>query len=826
LNHTARLLLRQFTDPIVLILFGATIVSMVVGDVTDGVIILAIIVPSGLLSFWQEHRAGETMKALIARVQVHVEVMRGGVEVTVPLEEVVVGDEVLLRVGDVVPGDMQIAESKGLQLDESALTGESFAAERAVGELARFGTHVVAGQGRGVVSAIGEATQFGALEKSLAGKDIKTGFEKGMTRFGLLLMRAMIFLLVGLLVVNIALHRPLLESLLFSIALAVGLTPQLLPAIIAVSLAAGAKMMASRQVLVKRLDAIEDFGAMNVLCTDKTGTITAGVVSLDGALALQSGVSAFGSGVGRPSVGGASVGGSGEVWAASSRVLRLAFLNASLQQGFKNPLDEAIVAAAGAGVFGAGAFGAEAAGAGAAGATQTPGIARGEIAYDFERKRLSVLVEADGVTQLITKGAFTSVLGVCAMTAAEREAAQAEFERLSAEGNRVLAIASKALSAMRTTAAGVAATANTYDNLTSADESDLTFEGLLVFLDPPKPGAAEAIAELAGLGIDLYLITGDNPLAAKAIAGKVGLPNEKIMTGEQIKALGEASLIRAIDGCRVFAEVEPIQKERIVAALRAAGNTVGYFGDGINDSAALKTADVGISVDTAVDVAKNAAAIVLLAKDLSVVAEGVRLGRRTFVNTMKYVRVGVSAAFGNMLSMAIAAVFLPFLPLLPVQILLLNFMTDFPALAISSDSVDDEDIAKPHAWDIKKIRNFMILFGLISSVFDIITFLVLRLGFNAGAELFRSGWFVESTFTELVVMLVLRTRKRFWRSAPGKALWISSAVLGALVIAIPFTFVGKFLQLAPLPLPLLAVLAGLIAIYAAINELAKKRAAL
>jgi Mg2+-importing ATPase len=730
--------------------------------------------------------------------------MRGGVEVTVPLEEVVVGDEVLLRVGDVVPGDMQIAESKGLQLDESALTGESFAAERAVGELARFGTHVVAGQGRGVVSAIGEATQFGALEKSLAGKDIKTGFEKGMTRFGLLLMRAMIFLLVGLLVVNIALHRPLLESLLFSIALAVGLTPQLLPAIIAVSLAAGAKMMASRQVLVKRLDAIEDFGAMNVLCTDKTGTITAGVVSLDGALGLEPGDSS-----------------SSGVWGQSPRLLRLAYLNASLQQGFKNPLDEAIVAAAGAGVFEAGAFGAE-----STGATQTPGIARGEIAYDFERKRLSVAVEADGVTQLITKGAFTSVLGVCAMTAAEREAAQAEFERLSAEGNRVLAIASKALSAKRTTAAGVAATPNTYDNLTSADESDLTFEGLLVFLDPPKPGAAEAIAELAGLGIELYLITGDNPLAAKAIAGKVGLPNEKIMTGEQIKALGEASLIRAIDGCRVFAEVEPIQKERIVAALRATGNTVGYFGDGINDSAALKTADVGISVDTAVDVAKNAAAIVLLAKDLSVVAEGVRLGRRTFVNTMKYVRVGVSAAFGNMLSMAIAAIYLPFLPLLPVQILLLNFMTDFPALAISSDSVDAEDIAKPHAWDIKKIRNFMLLFGLISSVFDIITFLVLRLGFNAGAELFRSGWFVESTFTELVVMLVLRTRKRFWRSAPGKALWVSSAVLGALVIAIPFTFVGKFLQLAPLPLPLLAVLGGLIAIYAAINELAKKRAAL
>ena len=751
---TARLLLRQFTDPIVLILFAATIVSMIAGDVTDGLIILAIIVPSGLLSFWQEHRAGQTMKALMARVQVHVEVIRNGVEVTVPLEQVVVGDEVLLRIGDVVPGDLNISEASGLQLDESALTGESFAAERAVGEVARFGTHVVAGKGRGFVTAIGKDTEFGALEASLGGKDVKTAFERGMTRFGLLLMRAMVVLLVGLLVVNVALHRPLLDSLLFSIALAVGLTPQLLPAIIAVSLAAGAKKMAARQVLVKRLDAIEDFGAMNVLCTDKTGTITAGVVKLDGAL--------------------------GQDWHPSKRVLRLAYLNASLQQGFANPLDEAIVAAAG---------------------EQAQGVAKGELAYDFERKRLSVLVEADGVTQLITKGAFKSVIEVCLMNDAERAAAEAEFERLSAEGNRVLAIATG----------------------TELREQDLKFEGLLVFMDPPKDGAAEAIAELAGLGIDLYLVTGDNPLAAKAIAGMVGLPNDTVMTGEQIKALGEGSLMRAIGGCRVFAEVEPIQKERIVAALRANGNTVGYFGDGINDSAALKTADVGISVDTAVDVAKNAAAIVLLAKDLSVVADGVRLGRKTFVNTMKYVRVGVSAAFGNMLSMAIAAIFLPFLPLLPVQILLLNFMTDFPALAISSDSVDEEDIQKPHAWNIKNIRNFMLVFGLISSVFDIITFLVLRLGFNAGAELFRSGWFVESTFTELVVMLVLRTRKRFWRSAPGKALWISSVALGALVIVIPFTFVGKALQLAALPMPLLGVLAGLIAVYVAINELAKKR---
>ena len=752
------LLIRQFTSPIVIILFAATIVSMVVGDVTDGLIILAIIVPSGLLSFWQEHRAGQTMKALMRRVQVHVEVMREGREITVPIEQLLVGDVVVLRIGDIVPGDITLTESGGLQVDESALTGESFAAEKVAGDWVYLGSYVAAGSGVGVVRLLGSQTKYGALAEAIAGKDVTTGFERGMIAFGNLLMMAMLFLLAGLFLMNLVLQRPLLDSLLFSIALAVGLTPQLLPAIISVSLAAGARKMAAKKVLVKRLDAIEDFGAMSVLCTDKTGTLTAGVIE------MHSAIDASG--------------------AASDRVLRLAFLNAALQQGFANPLDEAVILSARIAVGGVGSA-----------------KLVDEIAYDFERKRLSVLVSDSGDQILICKGAVESVLSVCDISAAERTQVDALFEELSEGGNRVLA----------------EATGN------ELSETNLKFEGLLVFMDAPKKDAPEVIAQLADLGIALILVTGDNHLAAKAIAGLVGVPNDLVLTGADIAAMTEQELAEKAMDCRVFAEVEPLQKELIVLALQKANHTVGFFGDGINDSAAMHAADVGISVDTAVDVAKHAAAIVLLDKNLAVVAEGVRLGRKTFVNTLKYVRVTISANFGNMLSMALAAAFLPFLPLLPVQILLLNFLSDFPALAISGDAIDEEAVAKPRSWNLKSIRNFMVVFGALSSVFDIATFAILKLGFNADAELFRSGWFIESTLTELTAMLVLRTRRRFWKSRPGRALWVTSVLVAITVIVFPFSGLGAVLGLEPLPWPLLVSLLGLIAVYVAMNEWAKAR---
>lgn len=781
-NSAWKLLLRQFESPIILILFAATIISMFLGEVTDGIIILAIIIPSGFLGFWQEHRASKTMQSLMSKVQVHVEVIRDGKEVTIPIAEVVAGDLVCLRAGDLIPADLQVVEASGLMVDESALTGESFPREKNIGEIDRtktltertselfFGTHVVSGVGRGIVVNVGKATEFGALAGELNSRDVITGFERGTTAFGMLLLRTMVFLVTALFVANLLLHRPIIDSLLFSLALAVGLTPQLLPVIISVSLAAGARRMAEKQVLVKRLDAIEDFGLMTALCTDKTGTITVGAVRLDRALQPDG--------------------------TENEQVLRLAFLNAKSQKGFINPLDAAILSSVGD--------------------KFVEGKVLGEIPYDFERRRLTVLVEEDGPL-MVTKGAFESILGVCARVRINGEIQplppkaaqmQSRFEEISGQGNRVLGIASKSLPGK--------------DKVSIDDESEMVLEGFLVFHDPLKEDAKAAIAELAALGIDLYMITGDNRFAAKSIATQVGLAAELVLVGSEIAKLGQDALTEKVRTCRVFAEVDPIQKERIIVAVRATGATVGYFGDGINDAAALHAADVGISVDTAVDVAKNAASIVLLNKDLHVIADGVALGRRTFVNTMKYVRVGVSAAFGNVVSMAVADIFLPFLPMLPMQILLLNFMTDFPAIAIAGDLVDSEDIVKPRAWDIKAIRKFMIYFGLLSSVFDIFTFAVLRLGFHASATLFRGGWFVESTLTELAVMMVLRTHRKFWKSKPGGGLFWASAILAFTTVVIPFTGFGRIIGLAPLPRNLVLILFALIGIYILLNEIAKK----
>jgi Mg2+-importing ATPase len=718
----------------------------------------------------------------MSQVTVHVEVIRDGQEVAIPIAEVVVGDLVALRAGDLIPADLRVVVATGLLVDESALTGESFPREKSVGaiDLTKpivernselfYGTHVVSGVGQGEVSKIGKDTEFGALASELNSRDVTTGFERGTSAFGMLLLRTMVVLVSGLFVANLILHRPIIDSLLFSLALAVGLTPQLLPVIISVSLAAGARRMAEKKVLVKRLDAIEDFGLMTALCTDKTGTITEGAIRLDKALGLDG--------------------------LEDEKVLRLAFINAKSQKGFVNPLDAAIVSSVG---------------------DRFPQVSvLDEIPYDFERRRLTVLVD-DNDPLMVTKGAFDSIMNICTQVrincelrsiSSEGLQLQKRFEEISGQGNRVLGIASKSLPGQK--------------KVSSVDESEMVFEGLLVFHDPLKSDAAEAINELAGLGIDLYLITGDNRFAAKSIASQVGLASDVVMIGSEIAAVDDQVLKEHVRACRVFAEVDPIQKERVILALRASGATVGYFGDGINDAAALHAADVGISADTAVDVAKNAASIVLLDRDLRVIAEGVRIGRRTFVNTMKYVRVGVSAAFGNMFSLAISDMFLPFLPLLPMQILLLNFMTDFPAIAISGDLVDEEDVAKPRAWDIKAIRKFMIYFGLLSSVFDLITFAILRIGFHASATLFRSGWFVESTLTELTVMLVLRTRRRFWQSKPGEGLLWSSVILALLTVAIPFTAFGRLIGLQALPLPLLLILFALIAVYAALNEAAKK----
>ncbi|MGW2220897.1 magnesium-translocating P-type ATPase [Nonomuraea sp. NPDC001684] len=764
-----RLLLAQFTSPIVLILIAATILSMVLGDLTDGFIILVIIVASGALGFWQEHSAGSAVDALLARVRVETEAIRDGREVSVPAEEVVPGDVLVLRAGDIVPADCAVERAQSLLVDESALTGESFPAEKGVAAELYAATHVASGTATATVLRTGRATKFAELTAELAGHDVTTRFERGMTRFGLLLVRAMVVLVTAIFVVNVVLDRPVVDALLFSLALAVGLTPQLLPAIVAVSLSAGARKMAAEHVIVKRLDAIEDFGAMTVLCTDKTGTLTAGAVRLDQATGVG----------GEP----------------SGEVLRLARLNAGLQHGFANPLDEAVLA----------------------GAPPLDAAARlDEVPYDFQRKRLSVLVDEAGVPTLITKGALESVLAACTTARTDegtvpleavREAVMGRFAELSRDGFRALGLAIAVLPG-RSTA-------------TVADESGMTLVGVLAFHDPAKEGTAEAVRDLAGLGISVRLITGDNRLAAERIAREVGLGGE-VLTGADLDRLDEDALAARVAGGQVFAEVEPLHKERIVRALRASGATVGFLGDGINDAPALHAADVGISVDTAVDVAKQSAAIVLLDKDLKVIVDGVRLGRRTFANTLKYVRVTISANFGNMLSMAAASAFLPFLPLLPRQILLLNFLSDIPGTTIATDQVDPEQLRRPRSWNLSGIRTFMIVFGLLSSVFDIATFLVLRLGLDAGAGVFRTGWFIESTATELAVMLVLRTARPFFRSRPSRPLLLTSVAVAVLTVALPYTPVGGPLGLVPLTWPVLGALAALTVLYVAANEGAKR----
>ena len=778
------LLARQFTDPVVVILLLASALSIVLHDLADALIIFAIVALSGLLSFWQEHRAGQAVQQLLALVQAHAGVRRDGAVVQVPLEQVVPGDLLVLSAGDVVPCDARVLAADALQVDDAALTGETFPRHKhadpapAEAPLAErhsalfLGSHVVSGRGEAVAVATGPGTELGRVAGRLRQQAPRSGFEQGIARLGLLLARVTAVLTAAILVVNLLLGRRFVDSLLFSLALAVGLTPQLLPAIVSVTLSTGARRMARRRVIVRRLDAIEDFGAMQVLCTDKTGTLTEGAVRLHAALDAA----------GRD----------------SPTVAAAAAVNADLQQGFANPIDAAILD----------------------GRAPDPRYRPvDEVPFDFTRKRLSVLVDGPDGRQLLTKGAFASVLGACdrvlhgdgPVPLEERLRGELEvrYRRLSDDGYRVLALARRDLPGVQ--------------DATVDHERQLTFLGFLAFLDPPKAGVRDALGELADAGVGLRMITGDNRLAAAHVAAAVGLRATPLLTGPEIDRLDDHALAGAAAGVEVFAEVDPAHKERIIQALRHGGATVGYLGDGINDAGALHLADVGISVDSAVDVARSAAAIVLLDKDLGVLVEGVRLGRQTFANTLKYVFTTVSANFGNMCSMAAAAAFLPFLPLLPRQILVLNFLSDIPSTTIAVDAVDPEQRQRPQRWDVRFIRDFMIAFGLLSSAFDLLTFALLLRGFHAGPARFRTGWFVGSNITELAVLLVLRTRRPALRSRPGTALLATSLAVTAFTIALPYVpGVAGVLGLVPLPAAIVAALVAITLAYVAAAELVKR----
>lgn len=774
--------LGQFNSPIVWLLLIAAVLSLFLGESTDATIIFVIIFISGLLGFLQERGAAGAMQKLLAIVQVHADVKRAGKMQEVPLEEVVPGDIIVFNAGDLIPGDCRLIDARDVFADESSLTGESFPVEKQSGVLPEdtplakrsnmlyLGTHIVNGSGSAVVVAVGTETEFGRVSESLRLRQPETDFERGIRRFGAMLMQVTMILVVAIFAINVYLHRPVVDSLLFALAIAVGLTPQLLPAIISINLSHGARRMARLKVIVKRLATIENLGSMDVLCTDKTGTLTEGTVKLKATVGLD----------GLP----------------CEEALRAATINSTFQTGYTNPIDEAIRSASKFDL------------------SKCRKV--DERPYDFTRKRLSVLADTPDGRIVVTKGALKETLAICANVrrpdgslAPMADAASkidALFQDASENGYRTLGVAAKP-------APGA-------ESITDDLESGLTLYGLIFLEDPLKEGILEAIGRLKAMGITTKVISGDNRLVAASVASKAGLTGG-VLTGSEMLGLSEVALARKASRVHVFAEIEPNQKEQIIKSLKRIGHVVGYMGDGINDAPALHAADAGISVSNAVDVAKQAADIVLLEKDLNVLRDGVMEGRITFANTLKYVFMATSANFGNMFSMAGASLLLPFLPLLPKQILLANLMTDAPEMSIASDRVDDELVLKPHRWDIKFIRRFMIVFGLTSSLGDYATFYVLLHFMHAGEAQFQTGWFIESVVTASLIVLVVRTRNRFWLSRPSTPLLISTLGIASAVVILPYTPLAHPLGLTPIPLAFLGALVLITAGYAALAETAK-----
>jgi Mg2+-importing ATPase len=779
-----RLLLRQFASPLVLILLFAAGVSAVVQEWADAAVIAVIVVGSAAISFVQEYRASRATAALQARLAHTVTALRDGQPVTIPADALVPGDVVLLAAGSLVPADGVLLAAKDCYITEAVLSGETFPvakspglvpAEATLGQRANcafLGTSVHSGTASLLVVRTGAATAYGQLAGRLRLRPPETAFERGIRQFGMLLTEVMVALVLIVFVANVITFKPPIDALLFAIALAVGISPELLPAIISINLSKGARLMARRGVIVRRLSAIENLGGMDVLCTDKTGTLTEGTIRLEGALDPR-----------------------GE---ESTEVLRWAYLNARLQAGTANPLDAAIVARQPD--------------------ERCDAVRLDEIPFDFARKRLGIVVRENEQATLIVKGAFESVLTVCAycrdgaadarLDDGRRAALQEQFAAWSAQGYRVLGLSTRLVPGQA--------------SYTRDDECDLTFRGFLRFFDTPKAGARAAVADLARLGVAVKVVSGDNRFVTAEVAALVGLPAGRVVTGGELSQLSDEALWHTVTQANLFAEVDPGQKERIIRALQRAGHVVGYMGDGINDAPALHDADVGISVEGATEVAREAADIVLLRSDLEVLRQGVEEGRTTFANSLKYIFTTTSANFGNMLSMAGASLVLPFLPLLAKQILLNNFLSDLPAVTLAGDRVDPERIAAPQRWDIGLIRRFMLVFGLMSSAFDAMTFWLLMALAGATPAQFRTGWFVESLLTELLVALVVRTRRPFFRSRPGGWLLGSTIAVAALALALPYLPASGLLGFVPLPASVLALVLAITLGYALVAEATKQ----
>jgi Mg2+-importing ATPase len=779
--------LSKFLNPLVLILLAASIVLALSGDVTSFIIIFVIVLISVTLDFVQEHRAGQAAERLRQSVAVHVRVMRDGNTREIPLSDLVPGDIALLSAGDLVPGDGRVLEANDFFVNQALLTGEPYPVEKTPGELpgeseilaanntVLLGTSVISGTAKIVVCRTGTDTVLGDIADSLIAKAPPTAFEQGTRRFGMLIMRLTVLLVLFVLLINAVFHRPWLESFLFAVALAVGLTPELLPMVVSVTLARGAQRMAAKQVIVKRLAAIQNLGSMDVLCTDKTGTLTEARIRLERHI----------DSIGRD----------------SKRVLELAYLNSFFETGLKSPLDNAILEHLEVDV--------------------KAWRKIDECPFDFERRRVSVLVD-NGKTRLLSvKGAPEDILRLSTqyegyddtdlrlLDQTAMASILSLFEALGRDGFRVLGIAWRKVEP---------------DHLHAvvSDETELVFAGFAAFLDPPKESAKEALSKLAAGGVSVKIVTGDNELVTEHVCRQLDLPVTGVLTGAAIQQMDDQALAAQVERINLFCRVNPAQKNRIILALKKRGHAVGYLGDGINDAPSLHSADIGISVDSAVDVAKDSAEMILLEHDLGVLYEGVIEGRRTFGNVMKYIMMGTSSNFGNMFSMAGGSLFLPFIPMLPTQILLNNMLYDFSELPIPLDNVDEEYLVQPRQWDINYVRKFMLAVGPVSSLFDFLTFFVMLNIFHAGEALFHTGWFVESLATQVLVIFIIRTHKNPLRSHPHPWLTVCSILVVAMAAILPFTSLAGYLGFEPLPPLFFLVLAGMVILYLLLVEQVKQ----
>lgn len=780
-----RSILSRLLNPLILVLLGASLVSALTGDPWSFGFVVLMVVMSIALDMLQEHRAGSAVAALRKSVALRVRVRREGRVENCLAQQLVPGDVVDLSAGDLVPADGRLLSATDFFVNQGSLTGEAFPVEKQVQACADKGTDplscahavfmgstVVTGGARMLVCATGKHTQLGRMAHSLAEEPPPTAFERSTRRFSSMLTHVTLAMVLFVLLVNTLYERPLLESFLFAVALAVGLTPELLPMIVSVTLARGALRMARQHVVVKRLGAVQDLGAMDVLCTDKTGTLT------EAQLRIERVVDADGN--------------------DSDRVFEWAWLNSKFETGLKSPMDDAIL---------------EHRQLDAASWTKLD-----EIPFDFERRRVSVLLQRDGTRLLIVKGApedllrLSSSVGVPeapqALDPQQRALIEHEFEAHGKRGLRLIAVATRRIT-------------DATEDVCAADEHDFVFAGFVAFADPPKVSTAPALRSLAEHGVALKIVTGDNEAVTLHLCDVLGIQVDGVLTGTQIAAMDDAALRAAARRCNLFCRVTPEQKNRVVRALQSDGRVVGYLGDGINDAPPLHSADVGISVDTAVDVARQAADLVLLRHDLDVLRAGIREGRRSVLNVNKYVLMATSSNFGNMVSMALAALFLPFLPMRPVQILLNNFLYDVSELAIPTDRVDEADLLVPRRWDAKVVRRFMLTFGPLSSLFDLLAFALLYFAMHTPAAVFQTAWFVQSLATQALVIFVIRTTRPCWRDRPSRALALTSTGVIAIAFGITWLPWGAVFGFEQLPLPVLGLVIGLTLVYLLAAEAAK-----